>query len=44
MELMYLVYALLKIPWEQIYDGIPSKIHGDLQFDNIILIKKIYSY
>lgn len=28
------------IPWHKIYDGIPSKIHGDLQFDNIIFNKK----
>lgn len=25
-----------KIPWIEIFDGIPSIIHGDLQFDNII--------
>ena len=28
------------VPWQEIYRGIPSKIHGDLQFDNIIFDKK----
>ena len=38
------VHTLLKkIPWRQIYDGIPSKIHGDLQFDNIIFDKKKFT-
>ena len=38
------VHTLLKkIPWRQIYDGIPSKIHGDLQFDNIIFDKKKFN-
>ncbi len=29
-----------KIPWIEIFDGIPSVIHGDLQFDNIIFNKQ----
>ena len=28
---------LNQIPWEKLYDGIPSFIHGDLQFDNILI-------
>jgi NDP-sugar pyrophosphorylase family protein len=28
------------VPWQKIYRGVPSKIHGDLQFDNIIFDKK----
>jgi hypothetical protein len=28
---------LNEIPWEKLYGGIPSFIHGDLQFDNIII-------
>ena len=32
-----------KIPWNEIYEGIPSKIHGDLQFDNIIFDKKKFT-
>ena len=31
------------VPWKEIYNGIPSKIHGDLQFDNIIYDKKKFS-
>jgi len=31
------------IPWQEIYKGIPSKIHGDLHFDNIIFDKKSFS-
>jgi len=27
---------LEKIPWESLYSGIPTFIHGDLQFDNIL--------
>ena len=27
------------VPWQKIYSGVPSKIHGDLQFDNIIFDK-----
>ena len=27
---------LKQIPWDTIYDGIPSFIHGDLQFDNVL--------
>lgn len=27
---------LKQVPWESIYDGIPSFMHGDLQFDNIL--------
>ena len=34
---------LSKIPWNEIYDGISSKIHGDLQFDNIIFDKKKFT-
>ena len=30
---------LEQIPWEKLYDGIPSFIHGDLQFDNILINK-----
>lgn len=30
---------LKKIDWSQITDGIPSKFHGDLQFDNVLLLK-----
>ena len=29
-----------KVPWNQLYSGSSSKIHGDLQFDNIIFDKK----
>lgn len=25
------------VPWERLYQGVPSFIHGDLQFDNIIV-------
>ena len=28
------------VPWNDIYKGIQSKIHGDLQFDNVIFDKK----
>jgi len=28
---------LNKIPWKKLYGGIPSFIHGDLQFDNILI-------
>ena len=31
---------ITKVPWQKIYKGISSKIHGDLQFDNIIFDKK----
>ena len=27
---------LEKINWDMLYEGIPSFIHGDLQFDNVI--------
>ena len=27
---------LSKIPWKTLFDGIPTFIHGDLQFDNVI--------
>lgn len=27
---------LKQIPWDSIYEGIPSFIHGDLQFDNVL--------
>lgn len=27
---------LKQIPWNSIYEGIPSFIHGDLQFDNVL--------
>ena len=30
-----------KIPWELLFEGIPTFIHGDLQFDNIIYNKKL---
>jgi len=33
-------YLLSKIDWKYLCNGIPSFIHGDLQFDNIILGKK----
>ena len=37
-EKVSLLPQLLKeIPWEKLYEGIPSFIHGDLQFDNIII-------
>ena len=29
-----------KIPWEKLYDGIPTFIHGDLQFQNILYNNK----
>jgi NDP-sugar pyrophosphorylase family protein len=31
---------LENIPWDSLYSGIPSFIHGDLQFDNILYDKK----
>ena len=31
---------LNNIPWRKIFKGVPSRIHGDLQFDNIIFNKK----
>lgn len=31
-----------KIDWEYIYGGIPSTIHGDLQFDNILVVKDCF--
>ncbi len=34
---------LNNVPWNEIYDGISSKIHGDLQFDNIIFDKKKFT-
>jgi|AACY02.3.fsa_nt_gi choline kinase len=34
---------LTKVPWNEIYDGIASKIHGDLHFDNIIFDKKKFT-
>ena len=34
---------LKKVPWHEIIDGIPSKIHGDLQFDNVIFDKKKFT-
>ena len=30
---------LNKVPWNQLYQGSASQIHGDLQFDNIIFNK-----
>mgnify|MGYP001166795657 FL=1 len=30
---------LNKVPWDQLYQGFASQIHGDLQFDNIIFNK-----
>lgn len=32
-----------KVPWNEIYDGVASKIHGDLHFDNIIFDKKKFT-
>jgi thiamine kinase-like enzyme len=34
---------LSNVPWNEIYDGVASKIHGDLQFDNIIFDKKKFT-
>ena len=31
---------LNQIKWKDLYNGIPSKIHGDLQFDNILITNK----
>ena len=28
------------IPWKNIFKGVPSNFHGDLQFDNIILANR----
>ena len=36
---------LLKlIPWSELFDGIPSFIHGDLQFQNVLLNKKLNKF
>ncbi len=32
-----------KIPWNKIFNGIPSSFHGDLQFDNVIYDGKKFS-
>ncbi len=34
---MPLSELLEHLDWEELYSGIPSRMHGDLQFDNIIL-------
>jgi len=31
---------LAKIDWDTLTDGIPSKMHGDLQFDNVVIPDK----
>ena len=28
---------LNRVKWKDLYDGIPCRIHGDLQFDNILI-------
>ena len=33
-------YLLKKIKFNSLYNGIPTFIHGDLQFDNILMLKK----
>ena len=33
-----------KINWDMLYEGIPSFIHGDLQFDNIIYNEKLNKF
>ena len=33
-----------KIDWDMLYEGIPSFIHGDLQFDNIIYNEKLNKF
>ena len=35
---------LKKISWNKIFNGLPSPIHGDLQFDNIIFDKKNHKF
>jgi len=39
-EVPMLNELLNQIPWPEFYDGLPSFIHGDLQFDNILSTKE----
>lgn len=35
---------LEKIDWEYIYDAVPVRFHGDLQFDNILVTRSEFSH
>ena len=43
-KILPLETIIKKIPWEELYKGIPTFIHGDLQFQNILYNSKLKKF
>ncbi len=43
-KILSLEEILKKIPWKKLYDGMPTFIHGDLQFQNILYNSKLEKF